>query len=77
MSEHYYKWVAQSEATDQLFILMALFGIILMLGYFGIDHLELNKSLTKKIKAVYMVIVLSTIGLTMAGPWMIDKGILQ
>lgn len=77
MSEHYYKWMIQSEATDQLFVLMALFGSVLMIGYFAINSLGLSDGLSSKIKTAYMIMLLATIGLTMAGPWMIKQGILQ
>jgi hypothetical protein len=77
MSPHYYQWKAQSQATDQLFIMMFVFGILLALGYFGINWLGLERPVERWIQAGYLIILLATIGLTMAGPMLIDMGILQ
>lgn len=77
MSPHYYNWQAQSQATDQLFIMMFIFGILLALGYFGINWLGLEQPAKRWIQVGYLILLLSTVAITMAGPWMIDQGILQ
>lgn len=77
MSPQYYEWQAQSQATDHLFVLMFVFGALLMLGYFMIDWLGLRQRGKRWIQAIYLLIMLATVGITMAGPWMIDQGILQ
>lgn len=77
MSPHYYNWQAQSQATHELFIMMFLFGVVLMLGYLMIDWLNLKQPTQRIIRFAYLAIMIQTIAITMAGPWMIDQGILQ
>jgi len=76
MGQLYWEWIKQYQATDQLMVMMFLFGLILMLGYYGSSLLPLDEAQIKWIRNLQAAMIIAVIALTLAAPALVDQGLI-
>jgi len=76
MGQLYWEWIKQYQATDQLMVMMFMFGLILMLGFYGSSLLPLDEAQIKWIRNLQAAMIIAVIALTLAAPTLVDQGLI-
>ena len=76
MGPQYLEWVKQYQANNKLMVMLFVFGLILMGGYYGALLLPLPSSKIKWLQNIQAAMIIMIIVMTLAAPSLIDLGII-
>lgn len=76
MGPLYWDWVDQYQSTDRLMAMMFVFGMLLMVGYYGSEWLSQDPAKIRWVKNIQAAIIIAIIIMTLAAPSLVDAGII-
>lgn len=76
MGPLYWEWIKQYQATDQLMVMLFLFGVLMMAGYYSAQLLEWEEKHIRWIQNLQATVIILIIGLTLIAPALVDLGII-
>jgi len=76
MGPLYWEWIKQYQATDHLMVMMFVYGLLLIAGYYGAALLPWDPKQIKWIQNIQAITIIAIIILTLAAPTLVDLGII-